>query len=283
MKRFWIFEQLARFPKEKLKKILRQRVEYALGVSDGHFYVYDPSADLLSKISSFDHIGSLLAGRPVNLGYGDCDWFPFLNNVAYDNDIVFDVGGCRGYTSAWFSRRARHVFCFEPNPLNQESIREQMKIRGISNVELISCAVSDQEGPAVLHLKPRDGHHSLGDVGRTPTIGQITVETTTLDNFAAKRSVDHIGLLKVDVEGFESEVFLGAEGLLRRKAISAIVFEFSPEFYQQRKIRPDEPIQILNRFGYRVETLEGKIFGRGNNGASEQQDLIAYPQSSDAN
>jgi hypothetical protein len=50
----------------------------------------------------------------------------------------------------------------------------------------------------------------------------------TLDQFARSRGISEIGLLKVDVEGYEPEVFLGATGLLRRRAIKVLVFEFSP-------------------------------------------------------
>jgi len=274
-----VFNPLIRMAKAKVRAYLRERVESALARSEGHFYVYDPRTDRLGRISGFDQIGVLLKGHPVNPGYGDCHWVPYLDKIAYDGTIVFDVGGFRGYTAVWFARRARQVICFEPSPANQDAIREQIRIRGVGNVELVPFAVSDRAGRSTLHLKPRQGHHSLGDIGATTTIGSVEVETITLDQFAAERGIEELGLLKVDVEGFEPEVFLGAAGLLRRKAIGAIVFEFSPKFYRQRDLPPDRPLQVLADFGYRVEALTGDPFTWSDqHHGFDQNDLFAFPQ-----
>ena len=50
---------------------------------------------------------------------------------------------------------------------------------------------------------------------------------TTLDAYARENGVRRIALLKVDTEGNEYKVLLGARELLRSGAIAAIQFEFN--------------------------------------------------------
>ena len=57
----------------------------------------------------------------------------------------------------------------------------------------------------------------------------VSVEVTTLDCELSDTSVI-IDLLKVDTEGYESEVVKGAQKLLREARINDLILEVSPEF-----------------------------------------------------
>ncbi len=52
------------------------------------------------------------------------------------------------------------------------------------------------------------------------------VAVETLDEYCAKRQIDHIDFLKIDVEGHELEVLRGARMMLSRKKIALLTFEF---------------------------------------------------------
>lgn len=52
------------------------------------------------------------------------------------------------------------------------------------------------------------------------------INIDTLDRWAASKHVEHISLLKIDVEGHESDGLEGAQGLLDRRAVDAVQFEF---------------------------------------------------------
>jgi hypothetical protein len=55
----------------------------------------------------------------------------------------------------------------------------------------------------------------------------VKVDVVNLDDYCAQRGVDHIDLLKIDVEGFELNVLRGASRLLEGQRINAIQFEFN--------------------------------------------------------
>lgn len=204
-------------------------------------------------------------------------WYRALRERRLEMPVAIDVGVNYGYTSVWLSGWAEQVYAFEPNPDNVARIREQLEIRHARNVELIASAVAAEEGQATLFVKPMDGHHSLGDIGASETIGTLEVPVTTLDAFCRERGVERVGLLKIDVEGFEPDVLAGASGLLGRAAIELILFEYSPAFYRQRGLDSLAPIEVLERFGYRVTQLDGAAIDRSTLAAARQADLLAEP------
>jgi FkbM family methyltransferase len=240
-----------------------------------HLYRYVPESDRLMPVRSLgmgdlESSGEILSDR----------WYRVLAERRVQVPLAFDVGVNYGYTSAWLSRMAERVVAFEPTPKNRDAIREQLRIRGINNVEVWPAAISKSDGKMPLYLKRFDGHHSLADIGASPTVDQIEVDVTTLDQVCRRLDVQEVGILKVDVEGFEREVFLGAEDLLSRQAIGLVVFEFSPGFYRQRQLDPRGPLDLLRRHGYCVRTLDGEEPPDPTSSDVWQIDLVAEPDRS---
>jgi FkbM family methyltransferase len=196
-----------RLRKKLLKKAAFPLMNRLLSDSGQHLYHYSPDMDRLFAIDAF---GSETY-KYFTTGSLDSDsWWRVLQRLELDRGIILDVGANTGYTATWFSTIAERVFAFEPHPNNVRLLREQLRIRRISNVRVIESAVSDRLGSATLRCKPRSGHHSLDDVGASETLGTIEVPCTTIDAFMDAEGIDLVTLLKIDVEGFEPEVLNGA-------------------------------------------------------------------------
>jgi hypothetical protein len=86
--------------------------------------------------------------------------------------------------------------------------------------------------------------------------GGIAVPITTLDE--AARDLPHIDLLKVDVEGYERNVFLGATDTLART--DAIYFESSESNFEQFGYSADEVFDILTARGFSIFTVNSNDF-----------------------
>lgn len=279
----WIKNQVGRLHR-KAHKILLHHVTLPLinrELRKGSFrlYRYVVEADRLYPCSQFkprdfhhERKGSMLSDR----------WYTAISQRGLEVAVAFDIGANYGYTAKWLSDWAEQVYAFEPNPDNRERIREQLIIRNVRNVEVIESAVAAEDGKTTLFIKSQAGHHSLGDIGASQTIGKMDVAVTTLDRFCDERSIDRVGFVKIDVEGFEPDVLTGASTLLRKHAIKLILFEFSPAFYRERDMDPLAPIDVLDRFGYRVWHLDGTPVDRAAIGEAGQTDLLASPRGSKA-
>ncbi len=121
------------------------------------------------------------------------------------------------------------------------------------------------------------GIHSLGVHNKGKTLSSSQVQVIKLDDFWKDNISKQIGLLKIDVEGFESDVLEGCSYLLENNKIDAIIFEFSPRIHKLRGIDIDAPIQILKKYSYDLFTTDGKVFIFDKENYPKICDLIAKP------
>jgi len=149
--------------------------------------------------------------------------------AGFDVDLIFDVGANEGSKAEVFSRIARRVVCFEPDPRLAEHLRRRFK--GRPNVTVEQCGISNREGKAELHAYDGGSAYNTFNqrqhelvVGRHSLHQIIQVPVVTLD-----KMIERYGrpdYLKIDVEGHELEVL---EGL--SEPVSLLSYEANlPEF-----------------------------------------------------
>ncbi len=149
-------------------------------------------------------------------------------------DTVFDIGANLGVLSAYYSRQAGTtgvVHAFEPVSTTFAMLEENIALNHCQNIHLHHCGISDRAGSVEMSILEQKYHtqNSLGNIQIDITEPKKTeiVSLDTLDTFCTTRNIPTIDFLKVDVEGFEENVFKGAAGLLTAKKISYIQFEIS--------------------------------------------------------
>jgi FkbM family methyltransferase len=172
--------------------------------------------------------------------------------------VIVDIGAHYGHTTKEYLDRYpwARVLAFEPDAANFAKAAEVLAAYG-ERVRLIKAAVSSAGGEATLHVNSHDGTHSLLAIGEqrywagyANEIDQKSVECVTLDAVAQAQGLDHIDILKMDIQGGELEALRGAEHLLRRHAISLVTLEV--EF---QALYRDQPLfweigAYLQSFGY---------------------------------
>jgi len=242
----------------KLLNLALRIVERHVARQPGLFvFTYDRDGDTLVPITwKARGITRAVDGRrPTND-------FAALETVApWAGRIVVDVGANLGATVARFAREAAKVHALEPHPGNFAHLLDQIRIRRLGNVEPLRVAASKEAGRATFYERESHGIHSLGPHNKGKVRASYEVEVTTLDRLWRERINDRIGLLKVDVEGFEADVFEGAAWLLDNRMIDAIVFEFSPKIHAIRGLPADAPLRVLRAHGYAIFTLDGRPLG----------------------
>ena len=260
----------------KLLNLALRIVERHVAHQPGLFvFTYDREEDTLVPVTwKARGVTRIAAGggqrRPTND-------FARLETIApWAGKIVVDVGANLGGTVARFARSAAKVHALEPHPGNFAHLLDQIRIRRLDNVDPLRLAASREAGRATFYERESHGIHSLGPHNKGKVCASYEVEVTTLDRLWRERINDRIGLLKVDVEGFEADVFEGAAWLLDNRMIEAIVFEFSPRIHAIRGLPADAPLRVLRAHGYAVFTLDGRPLGEGEE-LPGLCDLIARP------
>ena len=142
---------------------------------------------------------------------------------------ILDVGSYLGYCSLIMARandRSR-VYAFEAMTENAVLIGHYSKLNALENIEVIECAVGDQDGEATFYVPTRSnskhpGIASLVDrfaAGKTfADRGRVkrVVKTVTLDTFCAREGIEDVDLIKIDVEEAEDMVIAGAQDIIAR-------------------------------------------------------------------
>jgi FkbM family methyltransferase len=149
------------------------------------------------------------------------------------NYVIFDVGASDG---GYCDMLLQHlhgnplIFSFEPSAVSFKKLKS--KFQHHPNVHVQQLALSNVSGELRLYTdEPGSTIASLFPLERAfNSNGQLQnfemVAVCTIDEFAAKHHIDNIDFLKLDTEGNELNVLLGASELLNSKRIKAIQFEF---------------------------------------------------------
>ena len=142
----------------------------------------------------------------------------------------------------------------------------------MENVELRRAALSDREGEGTLVTGPsfeaNMGLSTLaGADAATAGSETIAVPLARLDELAAG---ERIGLLKIDVEGHETEVLRGAERLLTSGAVRDIVFEDHDPY-------PSEATAIAEAAGYELISLDCDLRGLRLVAPRDRGEVRAWP------
>lgn len=137
-----------------------------------------------------------------------------------------DVGANVGYFAMTAWTEGYDTWAFEPNPTVMELLHRSAEMNQElgDQATLIFCPKGVGDKPGSLFLHDFDGHSGANSFVYGPESG-IEVDIVTLDNNIKFKERTYI--LKVDVEGFEREVWDGAKEL-RAKSHNVWFLEWVP-------------------------------------------------------
>jgi FkbM family methyltransferase len=176
---------------------------------------------------------------------------------------VLDVGANVGAHSIHFARAvgpAGKVYAFEPTDYAFAKLQANIA----ANPDLarrIEChqvmlvdKAEDKDIPPLYSSWPLDsaaGAHTLHG-GRLMSATNAT--STTLDAFLAKKHIDRVDLIKIDIDGNECTMLRGAlNSLARLRPI--LLMEVSPHQLEESGSNVEELVAILQTAGYGLEEV----------------------------
>jgi FkbM family methyltransferase len=234
-------------------------VQRLAGATTEHVWCHVPGGEVLAPLHDY-------VGRAA-FYVGDLDrkitWI--CAQIVKSGDTVLDIGANIGLVSLCLSKLVGDkgtVHAFEPNPALQTLLRETLARNRAFNVRLHPIALGAEQGQLKLRIpKWNMGAASLSRNKDLPEwdCDVQEVPVSRLSDIVAQETIRSIRFIKIDVEGFEAEVFRGGQDVLREIRPEVILFEMNGRLSEEAV--SDQPvIKILHDFGYEFLSVPKCLF-----------------------
>lgn len=180
--------------------------------------------------------------------------------------VVFDIGANSGFYTLLLSRLAGtqgRVYAFEPFADNVRYLIVHSDLNRLQNVSVIQAAVGARSGLVGFTISKGGYQNHVTEAQHSI----LSVPQISLDEFIGAHMEKIPSLIKIDVEGAETEVLEGARGILEQ--YQPIVFL---ALHGQKQMRACQ--SILAACGYALHTLAGARI----EGDLNTDEIIALPQ-----
>jgi FkbM family methyltransferase len=196
---------------------------------------------------------------------------------------VVDVGANIGYYTLLSVALGHDVISFEPNPANILRLCDSLRLNDWSSdahVHIFQNAVSDTEGEMNLFVPKNPGAATLKGLDEhldADQDHQAKTQVVTLDTFAQEqgwfdRKDFTIALLKIDVEGKDPQVVLGASRLLKSGIVKNVLTE------GRRFGRPNIFDSFVSLFEAGFTLKEPVVTMKGKSPKEHAQSVVDYYQ-----
>jgi FkbM family methyltransferase len=166
----------------------------------------------------------------VSSGLIYADWpeyheLMFLREHLRPADILLDVGAYVGHFSLLLADRVKpeNIYTFEPLPVNSARLAENWKLNGWPLTNHSQVAVGSAHG--TVYVSRQTVPSTTNQVAAAENSESVAVPVIPLDERRSQWQGRPIGLIKIDVEGYETEVFRGCRQLLKENRPRLIMFE----------------------------------------------------------
>lgn len=181
------------------------------------------------------------------------------------NPVIFDVGANIGTFTTWLSKAfpLGKIYSFEPQRSVFQMLCGNVSINNLYNVYTHNLALG-KENTYIEFEEPN--YFSKNDFGRFSLVdtvindvtdNKITIQVQTLDFFMKLHKIQNVDLLKIDVEGMDMDVLMGAkETLFNHHPVIFI------EHNDTRKSILKEIEEFLTEFDYTFQTVGNNLLAK---------------------
>lgn len=206
--------------------------------------------------------------------------YPFGRNWMFDlkrilneqPQIIIDAGANVGQISMdlsnWFPKAK--IYAFEPVKKTFDQLLKNAN--GAKYIKCINEALGSKNEKLTISL---NSEHTINSLKTTPfgesAIGNEEINVIRLDDYLKTQHINHIDILKIDVEGFEFEVLEGCGALIKNN-IRCILLEVGYEreptkvhFSDVDKFMQDKGLLLCGIYDARRSLLDKRKLWYSNN------------------
>jgi FkbM family methyltransferase len=145
----------------------------------------------------------------------------FVLHYLRPGDVFYDVGANVGSYSMLAAVAGARVHAFEPSPGTASILRRNIDANRLDGrVVVHECALGSESGEAIMSRETDTTNHILAEgeaAGCTDRVAVQTLDSIFDDQFSS--------IVKIDVEGFESEVLKGSTLALASPSLRGVLME----------------------------------------------------------
>ncbi len=183
--------------------------------------------------------------------YVNEDVLEFLDSIDIDGKNVIDGGSNVGIYALVFSYRVGNngtVYCFEQQEIIYELCKKNAILNNRNNIKCFNLTLSNKSNERVGYTQIDYEEKNISSIGiKTEPDGKIKVTTITIDDLR----LENIGLIKLDIEGYEPRALEGAWKTIDRDKPYMII-ELSPNYLHNGQAKVVEEIVS---YGYSVKQI----------------------------
>lgn len=169
----------------------------------------------------------------------------FLSSLVEPGDIVIDVGANIGTLALTFAKKTKtqkSVFAFEPHPKIFRYMNDNIALNGVEGqVQCFCMALGDKQEKLYFSNQSDDTNNAISNRG------QLEIDVCRLDDVFQKQ---HVRLLKIDVEGYEYQVLLGARETCSNADM--IYLECIPSMLERNGGSEEKICDFLKGLGFKI-------------------------------
>ena len=184
--------------------------------------------------------------------------------------IIFDVGSHEGKLVKLMNDLYENatIYCFEPNKSMNESLKKVGK-----NIKVYNFALGSKNEVKNFLINQIDLTNTLSKINQDSIYLKIKdysykkIKVISLKHFCNKKKIKYIDFLKIDVEGFEYKVLLGAKHFI--KNVKFIMLEIQKnnmysDYSKQKieKILKKNNFKLIKSFNFPFMFFEDRIYKR---------------------
>jgi len=197
-----------------------------------------------------------------------------LSRLVRPGMVVWDVGANAGFYTLALSRLVGNdgrVYAFEPLAENVDNILKHVELNDLSNVIVVQAALDERVGLVGFETARLN---SMGQISEKD--GSYLVPAFTVDEFVAQHPDARPDLLKIDVEGAESGLLLGATQFLTNAAPDIVLALHG-------KAQSRTCFEQLIKLGYTLSRLDGSPMPAARPGERDEIYAVKGSDSTGAN
>lgn len=172
------------------------------------------------------------------------------------DSVIIDIGANKGWFTVLFGKLAEDgtVYAFEPVKSAFNELKRNIHLNDLKNTQLYNMALSNYIGFGNMEIP--FNHSPLAYLIEDTENCSYKTHVTTLDSFIQEMHIPKIDLIKIDAEGSEYNIILGAQKLLSSEQAPVLILEAYDKCLSRYGTNTSTLIEFLKSKNYCVFDIE---------------------------